>query len=188
METINSSSMESQPSDCQLTKSITEQTEAKDTNDLREKMEKVDVKPPSSPIKCLAKNTILLPSRVIRVRQLGDVRTCSKIQSSTTTNSSGSATGNPRNKTALAPGHSLMDWIRLGSSGVDLTGVGGVPQIVTLAELAKHNKENDAWIAIRGIVFNVTRYMDFHPGGISELMKGVGKDATKLFENVTSCV
>ncbi|XP_033227137.1 cytochrome b5 reductase 4 isoform X2 [Belonocnema kinseyi] len=96
--------------------------------------------------------------------------------------------GNPRNKTALAPGHSLMDWIRLGSSGVDLTGVGGVSRIVSMAELAEHNKENDAWIAIRGIVFNVTRYMDFHPGGIEELMKGVGKDATKLFENVHSWV
>ncbi|XP_015600480.1 cytochrome b5 reductase 4 isoform X2 [Cephus cinctus] len=96
--------------------------------------------------------------------------------------------GNPRNKTALAPGHSLMDWIRLGSSGVDLTGVGGVPRIVTTAELAKHDKRTDAWIAIRGIVYNVTRYMDFHPGGIPELMKGVGKDATKLFENVHAWV
>ncbi|XP_011304575.1 cytochrome b5 reductase 4 isoform X2 [Fopius arisanus] len=96
--------------------------------------------------------------------------------------------GNPRNKTALAPGHSLMDWIRLGSSGVDLTGVGGVSQAVTLAELAKHNQRNDAWISIRGIVFNVTRYMDFHPGGIPELMKGVGKDATKIFEDVHAWV
>ncbi|KAK0179940.1 hypothetical protein PV327_005635 [Microctonus hyperodae] len=58
--------------------------------------------------------------------------------------------GNPRNKTALAPGHSLMDWIRLGSSNVDLTGVGGVHQVVTLTELAKHNKRNDAWLAVRG--------------------------------------
>lgn len=32
--------------------------------------------------------------------------------------------GNLRNKYALPPGHSLMDWIRLGSSGKDLTGVG----------------------------------------------------------------
>ncbi|XP_050472230.1 cytochrome b5 reductase 4 isoform X3 [Bombus huntii] len=96
--------------------------------------------------------------------------------------------GNPRNKTALAPGHSLMDWIRLGNSGVDLTGVGGVPRVVTLSELATHNKQNDAWIAIRGIVFNVTRYMDFHPGGVNELMRGVGKDATKLFENVHAWV
>ncbi|XP_072744852.1 cytochrome b5 reductase 4 isoform X2 [Anoplolepis gracilipes] len=96
--------------------------------------------------------------------------------------------GNPRNKTALAPGHSLMDWIRLGNSGVDLTGVGGVPRIVTLSELANHNKQTDAWIAIRGVVFNVTRYMDFHPGGVDELMRGVGKDATKLFENVHAWV
>jgi len=44
-----------------------------------------------------------------------------------------------------------MDWIRLGNSGVDLTGVGGVPQIITLRELANHNKRNDAWIAIRGL-------------------------------------
>lgn len=43
-----------------------------------------------------------------------------------------------------------MDWIRLGNSGVDLTGVGGVPQVVTLSELANHNKQTDAWIAIRG--------------------------------------
>ena len=43
-----------------------------------------------------------------------------------------------------------MDWIRLGNSGADLTGVGGVPRVVTLSELASHNKQNDAWIAIRG--------------------------------------
>ena len=39
-------------------------------------------------------------------------------------------------------------------------------------------------ILIEGVVFNVTRYMDFHPGGVDELMRGVGKDATKLFDNV----
>lgn len=58
-----------------------------------------------------------------------------------------------------------MDWIRLGSSGYDLAGTKGVITPVTHAELAKHNKINDGWIAIRGNVYNVTRYMDFHPGG-----------------------
>ncbi|KAJ9601368.1 hypothetical protein L9F63_000506 [Diploptera punctata] len=102
--------------------------------------------------------------------------------------SSGSATGNPRNKVALKPGHSLMDWVRLGNSGVDLSGVGGVPQNVTISQLAAHNKRNDAWLAIRGKVYNVTKYMDFHPGGDDELMRGVGKDATELFNQVHAWV
>ncbi|XP_029176310.1 cytochrome b5 reductase 4 isoform X1 [Nylanderia fulva] len=150
-----------------------------DTGDIQEKMKKVDVKT-SSPTSLLAKNTLVLPTGVIKPER-------AKAKTETML-SSGSATGNPRNKTALAPGHSLMDWIRLGNSGVDLTGVGGVPRIVTLSELANHNKQTDAWIAIRGIVFNVTRYMDFHPGGVDELMKGVGKDATQLFDNVHAWV
>ncbi|XP_075166001.1 cytochrome b5 reductase 4 [Haematobia irritans] len=100
----------------------------------------------------------------------------------------GSATGNPRNKCALKPGHSLMDWIRLGNSGADLSGTKGRIIPVTLEELAKHNTRDNAWMAIRGVVYNVTRYMDFHPGGVEELMRGVGKDATKLFNEVHAWV
>ncbi|KAI4485098.1 hypothetical protein M0802_012748 [Mischocyttarus mexicanus] len=154
--------------------------------DLEDKIRMIDVKS-SSPTSLLARNTLLLPSGVVNVKQLSNVSSTNDTGSSST-KSSGSATGNPRNKTALAPGHSVMDWIRLGNSGVDLTGVGGIPRTVTLTELANHNKQNDAWIAIRGVVFNVTHYMDFHPGGIDELMKGVGKDATKLFDNVHAWV
>lgn len=98
----------------------------------------------------------------------------------------GSATGNPRNKCALEPGHSLMDWIRLGASGKDLTGLGpsaGKLQ-VTLAELKRHNTREDAWIVIRGNVYNVTHYLPFHPGGVDELMRGVGSDATPLFDQI----
>lgn len=81
-----------------------------------------------------------------------------------------------------------MDWIRLGSSGIDLAGTKGAIIKVSHQELAKHNKQNDAWMAIRGKVYNVTRYMDFHPGGVDELMRGVGKDATKLFDEVHAWV
>jgi len=93
--------------------------------------------------------------------------------------------GTTRNKVSLAPGHSLMDWIRLGNSESDLTGVGGKLLSVSKSELAKHNKRTDAWLAIRGTVYNVTRYMDFHPGGVDELVRGIGTDATKLFSEVT---
>ena len=51
---------------------------------------------------------------------------------------------------ALKPGHSLMDWVRLGKSGKDLTGVGGTRRDITEEELAKHDQEGDLWMAIKG--------------------------------------
>lgn len=81
-----------------------------------------------------------------------------------------------------------MSWVRLCNSGADLSGTGGRVVPVSWSELAKHNQVNDAWMAIRGRVFNVTRYMDFHPGGVDELMRGVGRDATKLFDEVHAWV
>lgn len=73
--------------------------------------------------------------------------------------------GNPRNKCALMPGHSLMDWVRLAGSNGDLAGTKGIIRPISYEELAKHNKMDDAWLAIRGKVYNVTKYLDFHPGG-----------------------
>jgi cytochrome b involved in lipid metabolism len=53
----------------------------------------------------------------------------------------------------------------------------------TLAEIAKHNKKTDAWIAIDGKVADITEWIPKHPGG-NIIMKGVGKDATALFTNI----
>lgn len=88
-----------------------------------------------------------------------------------------------RIKVALKPGRSLMDWIRLGSTK-DLSGTGGKYRPVTTSELNSHNKQNDAWMCIHGKVYNVTDYMEYHPGGIPELMRGAGIDATDLFMEV----
>ena len=43
------------------------------------------------------------------------------------------------------------------------------------------SRRNDAWMAINGKVYNVTAYLPFHPGGEKEMMRGVGRDGTKLF-------
>ncbi|KAH8321626.1 hypothetical protein KR074_010532 [Drosophila pseudoananassae] len=143
------------------------------------------LKPPTS-------NAPLRPPQVTALASSGGLQlpqtAQQKLNSSASSSASGSATGNPRNKCALKPGFSLMNWIRLCNSGADLSGTGGRVVPVTKTELALHNKVNDAWMAIRGRVFNVTRYMDFHPGGVDELMRGVGRDATKLFDEVHAWV
>uniref|UniRef100_H2TL54 cytochrome-b5 reductase n=1 Tax=Takifugu rubripes TaxID=31033 RepID=H2TL54_TAKRU len=89
-----------------------------------------------------------------------------------------------RSKVALKPGHSLMDWIRFSKSGKDLTGLRGRLIEVSQEELRKHNNRDDCWTCIRGLVYNVTPYMDYHPGGEDELMKAAGIDGTDLFDQV----
>mmetsp|Transcript_26913 Transcript_26913/g.47631 ORF Transcript_26913/g.47631 Transcript_26913/m.47631 type:complete len:460 (+) Transcript_26913:69-1448(+) len=49
---------------------------------------------------------------------------------------------------------------------------------LTLAEVAKHNKKSDAWVALNGQVLDVTRWIDVHPGGQRILMENVGTDVS----------
>ena len=39
-------------------------------------------------------------------------------------------------------------------------------------------------ISILSNVYNVTAYLDYHPGGWDEFIKGAGKDATDMFNDV----
>lgn len=82
-----------------------------------------------------------------------------------------------------------MDWIRLTNSGKkDLTCGGAGQRRVTGAELAKHDRLEDAWTSIQGNVFNITEYMQFHPGGVDELMRAAGRESTQLFKQVHAWV
>jgi len=95
----------------------------------------------------------------------------------------------PREKVVLAPGHSPLDWAKLCSSAADLRGTKGqIYAHVPMSEVAKHNKKEDAWIVIRGNVYNITPYLPFHPGGIPQIMRGAGKDGTALFDEKHSWV
>ncbi|CRG86670.1 hypothetical protein PISL3812_03680 [Talaromyces islandicus] len=54
----------------------------------------------------------------------------------------------------------------------------------TLQQLAQHHTREGAWITINGNVYDVTRYLDDHPGGRDLLLEVAGKDATEEFDYV----
>ncbi|KAH6913350.1 cytoplasmic protein [Coprinopsis sp. MPI-PUGE-AT-0042] len=86
-----------------------------------------------------------------------------------------------REKVALAPGHSPLDWANLKASGADLRVRSRYPLAHSTFRLKQHNKKDDAWSAFYGKVYNITPYIPFHPGGEKELMRVAGRDGTKLF-------
>ncbi|CAH7682785.1 cytochrome b5-like heme/steroid binding domain-containing protein [Phakopsora pachyrhizi] len=84
----------------------------------------------------------------------------------------------------LLPGFSQLDWAKLKSSGENLRGDGvtGLRRI-TRSELKEHRslKDGEVWSSFNGKVYNLTSYLDFHPGGRKELLRVGGKDGTELF-------
>ena len=53
----------------------------------------------------------------------------------------------------------------------------------SLSEVKKHNKRNDAWVIYKKGVYDITKWIPLHPGG-NVILYGLGKDITKMFENV----
>ncbi|KAL7979673.1 hypothetical protein Chor_004831 [Crotalus horridus] len=54
----------------------------------------------------------------------------------------------------------------------------------TLAEVAKRSTDREAWLVIHDRVYDVTRFLDEHPGGDKVLLEQAGRDATESFEDV----
>jgi len=62
-----------------------------------------------------------------------------------------------------------------------------LPTDITLEELKKHKTEDDAWIAVYDKVYDVTEYLQRHPGG-KIMLQAAGTDGTSLFEHYHSWV
>ncbi|KAM6223786.1 cytochrome b5 type B [Rhynchocyon petersi] len=53
-----------------------------------------------------------------------------------------------------------------------------------LEEVATRNSSKEIWMVIHGRVYDVTRFLDEHPGGEEVLLEQAGTDASESFEDV----
>ncbi|KAH9586230.1 Cytochrome b5-like heme/steroid binding domain [Trypanosoma melophagium] len=57
-------------------------------------------------------------------------------------------------------------------------------KVFSLTEVARHNKEEDLWLIINKKVYDVTKFVDAHPGGVDTLTATAGRDGTDDFNSV----
>ncbi|KAI3459646.1 hypothetical protein Pfo_016309 [Paulownia fortunei] len=62
--------------------------------------------------------------------------------------------------------------------------MGAESKVFTYSEVSAHNTYEDCWVIINGKVYNVTSYLNDHPGGDEVLLGQAGKDASEEFEDV----
>lgn len=48
------------------------------------------------------------------------------------------------------------------------------PRTISWEELAQHKTASSAWLSLHGVVYDVTTYLNYHPGG-NILLEGCGK-------------
>lgn len=56
--------------------------------------------------------------------------------------------------------------------------------MVEYSEVQKHNTKKDCWVIIHGKAYDVSDFLDEHPGGSAIILKYAGKDATKAFDPI----
>lgn len=54
----------------------------------------------------------------------------------------------------------------------------------TWEEIAKHDNASSLWIVFDGKVYDVTKFVEEHPGGEDKLLNNAATDATSKFEEI----
>ncbi|XP_076879714.1 cytochrome b5 type B isoform X1 [Brachyhypopomus gauderio] len=75
------------------------------------------------------------------------------------------------------------DDTRSGEDGSHLSEESGV-KYYTFEEVQAHNMSKDAWLIIHEKVYDITRFLEEHPGGEEVLLEQAGGDGTESFEDV----
>ena len=81
----------------------------------------------------------------------------------------------------------LMKFLKENPDPLGVQASGGLKEY-TVEEVAKHNALPSIWSIYKGDVYDITMYLDYHPGGVDVLKPCFGKDMTELFNKYHSYI
>ncbi|KPI41605.1 Cytochrome b2, mitochondrial [Cyphellophora attinorum] len=60
-----------------------------------------------------------------------------------------------------------------------------MPEIkISISEISRHNKEDDCWIVVDNVVWNITAFAPSHPGGPDIIYHYAGRDASVAYDEI----
>ncbi|GAX76504.1 hypothetical protein CEUSTIGMA_g3949.t1 [Chlamydomonas eustigma] len=65
-----------------------------------------------------------------------------------------------------------------------LAGVDIPDKVFGVADLKNHTSEKSCWIVVHGKVYDVTEFLEEHPGGYDIILTVTGRDATRDFDEI----
>mmetsp|Transcript_12654 Transcript_12654/g.27386 ORF Transcript_12654/g.27386 Transcript_12654/m.27386 type:complete len:132 (+) Transcript_12654:137-532(+) len=57
-------------------------------------------------------------------------------------------------------------------------------KVYSLADVKQHTTDKSCWLVVHGKVYDVTDFLEEHPGGYDIIITSTGKDATQDFEEI----
>lgn len=72
---------------------------------------------------------------------------------------------------------------RASTGGEDGGSSSSMSKNITMAEVRKHNVEEDVWITVNNKVYDCTEYLPTHPGGPDYILIKGGEESTESFVN-----
>ncbi len=72
------------------------------------------------------------------------------------------------------------------TTGTSTSPLGNIAPGLTLSEVAKHSTQSDCYLIVNDGVYDVTSYINQHPGGVKNITSRCGTEATKTFSAIHS--
>lgn len=74
--------------------------------------------------------------------------------------------------------------VRNGSCHKQANGVINHGARYSVEEVALHNRAEDAWVIVASRVYDVTKFLDVHPGGAEIMLEYLGQDVTEILSSI----